>query len=111
MVHLNEDEKQWLRSYREILDARFPGVVNDIVLFGSKARGDDHDDSDLDILVIISEGDWKLKRELRDPGYELSFGTDAVPSIQVYTQAEWDRLKMEGSIFQGKVEHEGVSYR
>ncbi len=111
MLSLNKDEKNWLEQYRRLLNERYPGLVEDLIIFGSKARGDAHPDSDLDVILLIKEGDWKLKMELCEPGYELSFGTDAVPSIIVYTINEWSNLKQEESIFQECVDLEGISFR
>lgn len=86
-------------------------MVLNILMYASKARGDTHEDSDLDILLIIKEGDWWLKREIRDQGYELSVGTDVFSSIQVFTEQEWKRLKQVDSIFQENVENEGLAVR
>ncbi len=39
--------------------------VERIILFGSRARGDYREDSDYDILVVVSERlDWRVKRRL-----------------------------------------------
>lgn len=35
-------------------------LVEQIIIFGSKARGTATADSDLDLLVVIREGDWRL---------------------------------------------------
>lgn len=106
---LNSNDRKWLEIYRNVLNRQFQDLIQDIVVFGSKARGNDREDSDLDILVIIKEGDWFVKRKICDPGYELSIGSDLVPSIQVYTLEEWARMKREESIFQEIVEREGIS--
>lgn len=108
-MHLNPDEHEWLVTYRHILSQQFPGLILDIIIFGSKARGDDREDSDLDILVLIKDGDWLVKRKICDPGYELSLETDLVPSIQVYTNEEWLQMKQDESVFQEIVEREGIS--
>ena len=87
----------------------FGTVVREIVVFGSKARGEATEDSDLDILVLIDAGDWRLKDQIADVAYELAIGTEVVPTVLVYTVAEWNRLDRIGSAFHAAVKHEGVA--
>ena len=49
MLQLMSDEQQWLEEYRRILDEKFPGLVEEMIIFGSKARGTATEDSDLDV--------------------------------------------------------------
>lgn len=42
-----------LRSLRAALDVRFAGRVRDVRLFGSFARGEATEDSDVDVLVVV----------------------------------------------------------
>lgn len=109
MLTLTADDQTWLDAYRQVLREQFPGVVQDMIIFGSKARGTAGPDSDLDIVLLIREGDWRFKRQLKYPGYDLSIGTDVVPSLLVYTLAEWQRLRERQSVFREVVERDGVS--
>ena len=108
MLKLTPDEQTWLEAYRRVLDERFSGLVDTFLIFGSKARGDAGPDSDLDVLLVIREGDWRLKDAITLPGYDLALGTDAVPSIQVYTVDEWHQFRERESVFQEAVERDGV---
>jgi predicted nucleotidyltransferase len=107
-MKLTLEEERWLKSYRQALAHQFPGLVEQIVIFGSKARGTATTDSDLDILVVIREGDWRLKDQVTAPGYELSCGTEVVPSIMVYTQEEWRQRQRDGASFWQVVNRDGV---
>jgi predicted nucleotidyltransferase len=111
MLKLTPDEQTWLEAYRRVLDERFPGQVEKFIIFGSKARGDARPDSDLDILLVVREGDWHHKDTLAFAGYDLAIGTDAVPSIQIYTVEEWHQLRQRESVFQEVVERDGVMIR
>jgi uncharacterized protein len=80
-------------------------------VYGSKARGNATPDSDLDLLILIRDGDWRLEKGIATPGYQLAIGTDVVPSIQIYTLAEWQPLAEVQSVFSESVEREGVPVR
>ena len=111
MLALTPEEQTWVEAYRKSLDERLPGQIERLVIYGSKARGESGPDSDVDILAIIRAGDRRLKKALSFLGYDLAIGTEVVPSIQIYTVAEWSRLAQRQSVFREAVEHEGVSVR
>lgn len=109
MAGLTVEETTWLERYKSELAERFPGLVEEIILFGSKARGDAHEDSDIDLLVIIREGDRRLKREMAVAGHRLAIGTYAAPSIMIFTRSEYDsRAKKRVSLIHF-IETEGVA--
>jgi len=111
MLTLNSNEKIRLENYKNLLDERFPGLVRELIIFGSKARGDAREDSDLDVLMIIKEGDWRFKDKIADMGDEMAIGTHCVPTILIYTEAEKDlRIQRQSSFFE-VVQQEGVSVR
>ena len=107
-MKLTHEEERWLRSYRQTLAQQFPGLVEQIIIFGSKARETATADSDLDILLVIREGDWRIKDRVTEPGYELSLGTNVVPSIMVYTREEWEQYRRDEAPFWQTVNRDGV---
>jgi predicted nucleotidyltransferase len=98
-MKLTDDEQAWLDAYRKALAEEFPDLVEEILIFGSKARGEAGPDSDLDVLLILREGDSKRKREVRRVGHMLAATSEAVPSIMVYTRNEWTMRERGGSPF------------
>ena len=109
MPSLHPEEQTWLDEYRKALDERHPGAVLRMVIYGSKARGDAREDSDLDVLIIIRNDATALKVPLRCIGYDLAAASYAIPSIMAYTQAEWDRLEALRSAYRESVEHDGIT--
>ena len=53
MLQLTADEQAWLASYRAALEKKHPGAVHEMLIYGSKARGEAHADSDLDVPLIV----------------------------------------------------------
>ena len=108
MLTLHSDEKVWLDEYRRALVEQRPGTVVRMLVYGSKARGDAREDSDIDVLLVLKDEAEALKRPLRHLGYDLAATSYAVPSIMAYTQAEWDRLKELRSAYREAIERDGV---
>ncbi len=108
-LQLTPDETTWLAEFRQALSERHPGAVVRMLVYGSKARGESHPDSDVDVLLIVKNDADTLKRPLRDMGYELAATSDAVPSILAYTEDEWRERNEKGYPFQRAVERDAVS--
>ena len=109
MLTLDAADQAWLDAFRLELRTRHPGVVAHLAIYGSKARGDAREDSDLDMLLVVRDDAADLKRPLRRIGYDLAAASCAVPSIMAFTQAEWDQLKEIRSPYRESVERDGVS--
>ena len=108
MLELTKEEQAWLDAYQEALNKEHPGTVQEILIYGSKARGQARLDSDLDVLLIVKDKAVTQKRDLRRIGYLLAATTDVLPSILAYTQEEWESRKRSGSSFRKAVERDAV---
>src|SRR5262249_3690233 len=107
-MELTPSEQQWLEAYRQALQDQFADAVEEVLIYGSKARGDASADSDLDVLLIVRDEAEARKRPMRGLGHLLAAATDVVPSILAYTRREWDQRKRSGSPFRRNVERDGV---
>jgi len=108
VLQLTKAEKALIESYRRALDEKYPDSVHEMLIYGSKARGQAHAESDLDVLLIVKDKAGTQKRELRRIGYLLAATTDVLPSILAYTQEEWESRKRSGSTFRKAVERDAV---
>jgi predicted nucleotidyltransferase len=61
-----------------------------VILYGSRARGDERSDSDWDLLILTkSEAGVDTERRFRDQLYDLELETGEAFSIFVYSKDEW----------------------
>ena len=107
-MKLTKHDKQWLNAFRRELTEKFPGMVERMLIYGSKARGEATPESDLDVLLIVPDKEAKRTRAMRDIGYLLAAEGFVVPSIMAYTVSEWERLKRTGSRFRRAVQRDEV---
>ena len=78
-----------LRAAERILRQRFPVVS--LQLFGSKSRGTDDPESDMDLLVLCSRAlSWRERDALTDALFDVELEYDVVISTLVTTTADWD---------------------
>ena len=101
MVQLAGAEKEIIDRYRRALKYRFPEAVSEIVLFGSRARGEGHPDSDLDLLIVLKTRDPRLKREVLDLAWETMFSHNFKVFISpiVFFKKDYDRYQSWNSSF------------
>ncbi len=77
-------------------------------LYGSRARGDAHNDSDWDLLILIDKQEVESS-DFDSIGfpfieYGWHFGADISP--QIYTHKEWERMK--NTPYHSNVEHDKI---
>lgn len=106
-MELLPEEQSWLDGFLRTISRRFPNKIEQVLVYGSKARGDAGPDSDLDILVVLKD-DTVPKSSIRLLGYNLASQKDVVPSILVYTVQEIEQRRKHRSVFIEAVEREGV---
>ncbi len=90
---LAEDELAWLDRFREQLLEQYPGLVDDIIVYGFRARGLADLDLRMDVLVVISEGVQEIGKEIGHLGYDISLETGAFPMTHTLTGEQWDEIK------------------
>ena len=108
MLKLRREERAWLNDYRKAIEEKHPGVVQEMLIYGSKARGQAHAESDLDVLLVITNEAGSLKKKLRRIGYLLAATSNVLPSILAYTQEEWESRRRNRSSFRQAVERDAV---
>ena len=62
----------------------------EIILYGSRARGDERTDSDWDILILTDDSiNLQIEREFRDKLYDLELETGEPFSVFAYSKNDW----------------------
>lgn len=87
-IALRRNEKEAILEASRILKGRFS--VEEIILFGSKARGDSDEESDIDLLLLTREPlHWKERHSIIDSLYDVEMKHDVIISIIINTINDW----------------------
>jgi uncharacterized protein len=80
-----------------------------VILFGSRARGDNRKDSDWDFMVLTEkEFDWKQESDFRNKVYyDIELKTDAVIYATIENYKNWELYKNADPFFIS-IANEGV---
>src|SRR5258708_7418632 len=107
-MKLTRADRRWIKEYRCQLTERFPGMAAQVLIYGSKARGEAGPGSALHVLLIFPDDPGGRKRQMRDIGYLLDPYGEVAPSIIAYTEREWANRLKSGSPFRKAVEWDKV---
>ena len=103
---MNNAERNVIEAFRRLLARKLQ--VDELVLFGSRARGDAAPDSDMDILVIIDKPTEDIEEYVSSCALEAGFEHGIVIVPVVYSKKEWESGPDRVSLLARAIEMEGI---
>ena len=127
---LSDNERKALKELKERINEKYPET--ELILYGSKARGDYHKYSDLDVLVLINGNIGKeieeyyvdlydgeqikvigvvngIKKEIRDIAYDIELDYDVVIGLIIEYDYYWNNGPITHWPFHENVDKDGIS--
>ncbi len=111
LAHLMPNERAALAALVDRLRQRYGGDLLRVVLFGSKARGDFDDESDLDVLIVvrISDGEYRKHwNEIVDLTWDVELAYGIVTSLVIKSEKDYATMRMHGLLLFRNVEQDGI---
>jgi len=107
-ISIKDNEKKAVLEASAMLKKAFP--VKEVVLFGSKARGDDDEESDIDLLVLTSQPvSWNERKAINNALYEIQMKYDIIISTLITTVTEWNEGTFSVLPIHGEISDQGVT--
>lgn len=98
---LADAEQKIGQAFVEVLQKQFGEELLFVVVFGSKARGDDDEESDIDFLVVLRQVSLEVREQVRDISADVWLANgDTILSTLVWDEAYWEKMeKLSTSLF------------
>lgn len=104
---LTKTEKNAVRIFKELLADRYP--LLDARIFGSKIRGDDTAQSDIDLMIELAEVTPEIESEIYDMAFDVNLENDCFISVVIFSKNEIETGPMSQSPIYKTIMKEGVS--
>ncbi len=109
MLNLMSTEKEVVNAFRKSIVAKWGDRIRDIRVFGSRARGEGNEDSDIDILVVVDELSGGIRRAIYAAAADYLVTHDVILSPLVMSQERYDTMKSRERLLIQEIERDGVS--
>jgi len=79
-----------LNQIKNIILSKEPSAK--VLLYGSRARGNERKDSDWDLLILVKQDkiSYDYEKKITDSLYDLEFETGEIISPMIYSENEWN---------------------
>jgi predicted nucleotidyltransferase len=101
-----EKELKIVETFKQLVSQRVK--VHEVRVFGSRARGDAAEDSDLDVLVVVDQLDHATEKYISDCAWEAGFPADIIIMPVAITLDTLKNSPLRESVFIRTVYREGV---
>jgi predicted nucleotidyltransferase len=108
---MTEKDKKILNKIKSMIPPDLKEKIKMLIVFGSRVKGEETEDSDLDILAIVDERSKELEQRLDDIMYQVMWENDFKPiiSFKVFSYDKYTKALQEGYSFYKRVNSEGIS--
>jgi len=106
---LSTEEKSALKSFKNLLKQILGKQLIELKLFGSKARGDDRPNSDMDVLIIVATDDWHIRDKVYDVATDVLLQMDVCISPKVISKNRFVQLCKESTSFIHNVSKDAIT--
>lgn len=107
-MKLSRREMQLLKGYKRGLRRAFGRRLKCVRLFGSWARGEATDDSDIDILVVVDALTRQEKNRSLDNAYDLSVANNRMLSPLIVDTRWYALLKKRQRLLASEIACDGI---
>lgn len=103
---MHKKEIKVIEKFKELISQRVK--VHEVRIFGSRARGNANEESDLDVLVVVEYLDHSIEKYISDCAWESGFSEDIIIMPIAITLNTLKNSPIRESAFIKNVYREGI---
>ena len=103
---LSKTEQAIVKRFKDILQQSLGDRLVELRLFGSHARGDAHEGSDFDVLVIVDRRTDDVREMILDADVEMMNRYEKLFAALIYDESEWQKARSFPHAW--NIEREGI---
>ncbi len=108
-VLLNAHEQRAIRAFHERVHVLMKEDVKSMRLFGSRARGDANEQSDIDVLVLVADAPASIRGKIYDLSADIFLEYEVALSPLVMSAAQYDDMKARERLLIHEIERDGIA--
>ena len=107
---MKKDVEELVQRFRNELGIALGRNLEQVILYGSRARGDEEPDSDLDILVVLRDSSQGDREEIHRIAYRLMWDREFHPliTLNIIDHEHYLLLSEAESSYLGNILREGI---
>jgi len=105
-MHLTQHEREVLAGVVRRLKTDFN--AEQVILYGSAARGELDRESDIDLLAVLPEADWETKKRVCDLCFEAELEIRRIISVLCISKDALENSPLRSSPLVATVRREGL---
>ena len=85
-----DKDKDILQKSKQLVNLTDPSAT--VILYGSNSRGQNHKQSDIDILILVDRDkiSYSEEEKIKYPLYDLEFDTGKIISPIIFSRNDWE---------------------
>jgi len=109
LLALNKKEEQAVRAFISAIKEKLKDQLIEAKIFGSKARGNYSQYSDIDILIVLNKRNKVLIDILYENLLDIELEYDSKISLTIFSQAEYQQNLNAHTPFMDSITNEGIA--
>jgi predicted nucleotidyltransferase len=108
LYNLTKEQKAAVVAYLRLLEKKYRDKIEQVVLFGSIARGEFDEESDVDIMIVLKNGSRKLREEISMASFDLILRNNVILSPIVMDRKTYEWHKKNRAPLYNSIKKDGI---
>ena len=105
---ITKKESDALQAFNQRLLSELGKQLRQVILFGSKARGDSALDSDIDVLILADEEGRQMRKTISKISSQIGLDYDVCLGALLIANKRWQQMSSERFSLCRNVERDGI---